>query len=215
MSITISDIKQFIYCPRVIYYSYVEPVPRKVTFKMEYSRSQHYELNQREKRRSLKRYNLLEGKRYYGVPVSSTILNLNGKLDILVDTENMEGQRYFPIECKDTDQKVQKNILYQLVAYALCIEEMTNTPVQKGYIYIIPEEKAYPVIITESQKQYIRKVTTMIRKIIHDEYYPDPRSNKRCWDCEFQRYCNDCDLPNTISLKERNRTIVQELFNKS
>lgn len=214
MSITISDIKQFVYCPRVIYYNYVEPVPRKTTFKMEYARSQHYELNQKEKRRKLRRYDLLEGKRFYGVTVSSETLNLSGKVDILIDTENKTGQRYFPIECKDTDQKIHKNILFQLSAYAMCIEEMTKTPVKKGFIYIIPEQKAYPIMITDAQKQYIRKMVSMIKKIIDDEHYPEPRSKKRCRDCEFKRYCNDCDLPSFQTIKERNMTLIKELFGK-
>lgn len=215
MSINITDIKQFIYCPRVVYYNYVEPVPRKITFKMEYARSQHYELNQKEKRRTLKRYDLLEGKRYYGPSVSSQSLNLVGKIDILIDTENKTGQRYFPIECKDTDGKIYSNILYQLAAYALCIEEMTNTPVKKGFIYIIPQQKAYPIMITDEQKLYIRKVTSMIKKIINEEYFPEPRSKKRCWDCEFQRYCNDCDLPNLAGIKEQDKLLINKLFNKN
>ncbi|WP_066367541.1 CRISPR-associated protein Cas4 [Neobacillus fumarioli] len=215
MPLKITDIKQFIYCPRVVYYNYVEPVPRKISFKMEYARAQHYELNVKEKRRTLQRYGLLEGKRYYDVTVTSNILNLSGKIDILIDTENKEGQRYYPVECKDTDQKIHKNILFQLAAYALCIEEMTNTSVKKGYIYIIPEQKAYPIIITDQHKLYIRKITWMIKKIILEDHYPEPRSKKRCWDCEFQRYCNDCDLPNLLPVKERNMELVKSLFKKS
>lgn len=212
MFINITDIKQYVYCPRVVYYNYVEPVPRKVSFKMEYARSQHYELNQKEKRRTLKRYNLVEGKRYYGLSVSSKVLNLSGKLDILIDTESEFGQRFYPVECKDTDGKIYKNIIYQLVAYAMCIEEMTNTPVKKGYIYIIPEQKAYLFHITDDQKNYVRKMVTMIRKIIQEEYYPDPRSKKRCWDCEFQRYCNDCDLPSLEAIKEKDKLLMKKLF---
>lgn len=212
MSINVTDIKQLVYCPRVIYYTYVEPVPRKVSFKMEYARSQRYELNQKEKRRTLKRYNLIEGQRLYGVTVSSDSLNLIGKLDILIDTENKNGQRYYPVECKDTDSKIHKNIIYQLAAYAMCIEEMTKTSVRKGYIYIIPKQKAYPINITDDQKNYVRKITSMIKKIIYEEYYPEPRSKKRCWDCEFQRYCSDCDLPNLNEMKERNKELMRELL---
>lgn len=212
MSINITDIKQYVYCPRVVYYNYVEPVPRKVSFKMEYARSQHYELNQKEKRRNLKRYNLVEGKRYYGLSISSEALNLSGKLDILIDTEAESGQRFYPVECKDTDGKIYKNIIYQLVAYAMCIEEMTNTPVKKGYIYIIPEQKAHLIFITDDQKRYVRKMISMIKKIIQEEYYPDPRSKKRCWDCEFQRYCNDCDLPSLEAIKENDKLLMKKLF---
>lgn len=212
MQLNIADIKQFIYCPRVIYYTYVEPVPKKVSFKMKYARKQHNELNQKEKRRGLKRYNLIDGDREFGTLVHSKELNFYGKLDILIDTHYENGQRFYPVECKDTDQKIHNNIKYQLVAYAMCLEEMTGTPVNQGYIYIIPEEKAYPIEITDEHRAYIRKMITMIHKIVHEEHYPEPRSRKRCWDCEFARYCNDFDISSREEIKERNKQMVFELF---
>jgi CRISPR-associated exonuclease Cas4 len=195
----------------VIYYNYVEPVPRKISFKMEYGRKQHYNLNQKEKRRSLKKYNLIEGKRLFGHAVHSKELNFNGKLDILIETESNDGQRYFPVECKDT-RKIFNNIKYQLAAYAMAIEEMTDTPVNTGYIYVIAEEKAYPIEITEDERDFVRKMVTMIHKIIDEEHYPEPRSRKRCWDCEFKRYCNDLDVPSGKESKERNLEMVRQLF---
>lgn len=212
MDLTASDFKQFVYCPRVIYYNYVEPVPRKTTFKMEYARREHYRLNQKEKRRGLKEYNLVEGKRYFGYPIYSKLLGFNGKLDILVDTEARKGQRYFPVECKDTDRKIYNNVKYQLAAYAMALEEMTGTRVNIGYIYIIPEEKTYPIKITEHERDYVGKMVTMIHKIVLEEYYPEPRSRKRCWDCEFKRYCNDLDVPNDEEKKARNLERVRKVL---
>lgn len=213
MELTVSDFKQFVYCPRIIYYNYVEPVPRKTTYKMGYARKEHYRLNQKEKRRGLKKYNLIEGKRHFGYPVYSEKLHFHGKLDILVDTEAETGQRYFPVECKDTDQgKIHNNIKYQLAAYAMALEEMTGTSVDRGFIYIIPGEKAYPIEIGEGERDFVRKMVTMIHKIIEEEHYPEPRSRKRCWDCEFRRYCNDLDIPNREERKEQNLEKVKRLF---
>lgn len=212
MEIRISDIKQFVYCPRIIYYNYVEPVPRKVTYKMEHSRRQHYELNRKEKRRGLKRYNLIEGVRHYGFPVKSDSLGFSGKVDIVIDTGKKGEQQYYPVECKDTDRKIFNNVKYQLTAYAMALEEMTGSAVKKGFIYVIPEQKAYPIEITEQKRDYVRKMVTSIKKIVVDEHYPDPRSRKRCWDCEFKRYCNDLDIPSMEEKRERNIERVRQLL---
>ncbi|WP_017754490.1 CRISPR-associated protein Cas4 [Calidifontibacillus oryziterrae] len=211
--LTITDLKQFVYCPRVIYYTYVQPVPKKPTFKMVYGREQHTEMNKKEKRRGLIQYKLIEGERIFGYPIRSQELGLSGKLDILIDTKNELGQRYFPVECKDTDRGIFNNIKYQLVAYAMCLEEMTGSTVSEGFIYIIPEKKAYKIIITNEQKKYVRKMISMINKIINEEHYPEPRARKRCWDCEFIRYCNDHDISSQQEQKEKNLELVKQLFN--
>ncbi|HHY73707.1 MAG TPA: CRISPR-associated protein Cas4 [Bacillus bacterium] len=211
--LTITDLKQFVYCPRVIYYTYVQPVPKKPTFKMVYGREQHAELNKKEKRRGLKQYNLIEGERIFGYPIRSLEMGLTGKLDILIDTKDENGQRYFPVECKDTDRGIYNNIKYQLVAYAMCLEEMTNSIVSEGFIYIIPEGKAHKIEITSEQKEFVRKMISMINKIIKDEYYPEPRARKRCWDCEYIRYCNDHDISSQEEQKEKNLELVKRLFN--
>jgi CRISPR-associated exonuclease Cas4 len=214
MGINITDLKQFIYCPRVVYYTYVQPVPKATTYKMQYGRQQHTELINKEKRRGLKGYELIEGDRHFGYHVHSDSLGFQGKVDILIETNEADhkGQRFFPVECKDTDRGIYNNIKYQLVAYGMAIEEMTGTPVDKGYIYIIPENKAYSIELTSDLKSYVKKMVTMIHKIIDDEYFPDPRSQKRCRDCEYRRYCNDLDIPSQSKQKEENLKKMQDLF---
>lgn len=213
MQITISDIKQFIYCPRKIYYTYVEPVPWKKTFKMKYGKEQHNELIKKEKRRNLKIYGLKEGKRYFGYTVHSEKYNLSGRLDILVECENDEaGQRYFPVECKDTDYQIHNSTKYQLIAYALVLEEQLGSLVNEGYIYIIPKNKVYTIYITDEERTYVRKVIHSIRNIIKNEHYPNPRSKKRCLACEYIRYCNDYDIPFEGEQLEKNIALVKKLF---
>lgn len=212
MHITISDIKQFVYCPRKIYYTYVEPVPWKETYKMEYGRKQHAELSKKEKRRTLRMYGLKEGKRYFGYNVHSEKYHFSGKIDILIDTFAQTGQRYFPVECKDTDNEVHNSMKYQLAAYALAIEEQFHSPVDQGFIYIIPEDKVYAIEFTKEEREYVIKIISSIRNIIEHEYYPHPRSRKRCLACEYVRYCNDYDLAFDKERFEQNVALVKKLF---
>lgn len=214
MEINVTDLKQFVYCPRVIYYTYVLPVPKMTTYKMKHGRQQHTELIKKEKRRGMNEYQLIEGDRRFGFSVHSESLRFHGKVDILIETKeaNDKGQRFFPVECKDTDRGIHNNIKYQLVAYGMALEEMTGTPVEEGFIYIIPENKVYSIELTIVLKNFVRKIVSMIHKIVDDEEFPDPRSQKRCWDCEYRRYCNDLDIPSQSKRKEENLKTIQGMF---
>lgn len=214
MELNVTDLKQFVYCPRTIYYTYVQPVPKVTTYKMKHGRQQHTELIKKEKRRGMNEYPLIEGERHFGYPVHSNSLQFYGKLDILVETKeaNDNGQRFFPVECKDTDLGIQNNIKYQLVAYGMALEEMTGTPVEVGFIYIIPENKVYTIELTEESKNYVKKMISMIHHIVEEEKFPDPRSQKRCIDCEYRRYCNDIDIPSQSKQKEDNLKMMKDIF---
>ena len=78
ISLRVSDLKQYIYCPRILYFYYVLPVPRRVTRKMEYGKMEHIEIQQLEKRRGLKPYGIMEGKRSFQISLSSTRLGMHG-----------------------------------------------------------------------------------------------------------------------------------------
>ena len=188
--IQVTDLKQYVYCPRVIYFTYVMPVNKKTTFKMEYGREQHVSERKKEDRRGFKSYDLIEGKRYFDYPVISEKLGLSGKLDLLIETEEA-SQPAYPVEMKYTYKGIRANIKYQLGAYALLLEEKYQAPINEGFIYIIPTKKAHRIIITSEMKEYAQKAVSAIHNIIEKEHFPEPRSKRRCHDCEFRKYCND------------------------
>ncbi len=97
LSLRVSDLKQYIYCPRILYYYYVMPVPRRVTRKMEYGRLEHVEIKKLEKRRGLKTYGILEGERLFNYPLNSPRLGLHGVIDMIIAT--YDGHVY-PVEFK-------------------------------------------------------------------------------------------------------------------
>jgi CRISPR-associated exonuclease Cas4 len=215
IELRVSDLKQFIFCPRYIYFTYVQPVKKYISFKMIDGREEHSQILKKERRRGLKSYGLIEGERLYGYPIYAEKLGIRGKIDMVIDTKSALGQRYYPVECKDSSRGIRNNIKYQLVGYALALEEMTGTPVNRGFIYIIPENKAYEIDITSGRKEYVRRSITMIHKIIRDEFFPEPRSQKRCWNCEMRRYCNDLDVPGRAEKKENDVERMRTLFGYS
>src|SRR5947209_8517406 len=84
----VNDLKQFEYCPRIVFYNTVMPVERKATVKMERGKQEEVRLDSLEARRSLKRYDLGTGERRFHVWLESAKLGLSGKLDLLIITPN-------------------------------------------------------------------------------------------------------------------------------
>jgi len=187
----VSDLKQYIYCPRIIYFYYVLPIPRRVTKKMEYGRLEHFEVQQLEKRRKLKAYGLLEGVRDFQVFLHSSRLKLHGLLDMAITTASGE---IYPVEFKHSISKKGLHQKYQLAAYAMLLEEKCDKPVRYGFLYLIPGKTVIPLEITVSMREHVKKVLSAIRNIIACEKIPAYiRSGKRCTDCEFKNYCADLE----------------------
>ncbi|PKM82815.1 MAG: CRISPR-associated protein Cas4 [Firmicutes bacterium HGW-Firmicutes-13] len=185
----VSDIKQYIYCPRILYFYYVLPVPRRVTRKMEYGKLEHIEIRGLEKRRKLKSYGLSGGARNFHVPLKSGRLSLHGILDMLIISDSGD---YFPVEFKHSISKQGLHQKYQLAAYAMLLQEQLRKPVRYGFIYLIPINTAVPVEITQSMREHVKKVLSAIRNVIKAEKIPEyVRSKGRCSDCEFKNYCAD------------------------
>ncbi len=87
MNLRVSDIKQYFYCPRIIYYTYCLPAPRPVTYPMQAGTVEHEALNVFERRRSLRRYGLDAGERRFHVSLKADALGLAGVLDMLIITQ--------------------------------------------------------------------------------------------------------------------------------
>lgn len=188
IKLTVTDIKQYIYCPRIIYFTYVQPVPKKTTAKMNFGKEAHSELDRLEKRRRLKTYDLAEGERKFHTRLYSGRLGLEGILDMHI----VSGRELYPVEFKDTYRGPMLNHKYQITAYAMLLEELYSLPVRKGFLYLKPLEKAIPIEITANMRLFAQEIIAKIRKLIEAEVWPrENREKKRCIDCEYRRYCAD------------------------
>jgi len=188
INLRVSDIKQYFYCQRIIYYTYCLPVPRPVTHPMQAGTVEHEVLSVFERRRSLRRYGLHEGERRFHVSLQAPLLGLAGVLDMLV----ISPERSFPVEFKYTDQRLNMNAKCQLVAYAMIVEECLGKPVECGFIYRIQKQDVTAIPVSLELRQKIPHALTGMREIIEREQMPDPpRQRGRCVECEFRRYCRD------------------------
>jgi CRISPR-associated exonuclease Cas4 len=188
IDLRVTDLKQFVYCPRIVFYQYVMPVEKKTTFKMEAGKQAEDIIDKLEQRRSLRKYRLAEGTRRFHVWLRSERLGLSGKLDLVI--ESPAG--LFPIDFKYTTGRPQKNHVYQLCGYALLLEETYQQPVSRGFVYLIPHNEAVAVELTQARKDEALAQLRVMRAMIQAEAMPDPTPvRNRCVECEYRNYCGD------------------------
>ncbi|MFZ5591100.1 MAG: CRISPR-associated protein Cas4 [Bacillota bacterium] len=187
IKLRVTDIKQYIYCPRIIYFTYVCPVRAAPTGKMAFGREAHQELDRLEKRRVLGRYQLAGARRIFHTPLHSPRLGLEGRLDMHL----LAGREVYPVEFKMAD-RFSLNHKYQLVAYAMLLEEMYRYPVRQGFVLLHPRGEVVPVEITPAAREYVRQLLEKIRLLVQRQIMPPAvRQVARCADCEYQNFCND------------------------
>ncbi|MGE4092834.1 MAG: CRISPR-associated protein Cas4 [Candidatus Binatia bacterium] len=188
IDLRVNDLKQFAYCPRIVFYQYVMPVEKKATFKMEEGKRAEVVIDKLEQRRSLRKYRLGEGTRHFHYWVRSERLGLSGKLDLLIESPC----GLFPVDFKYTTGRPQKNHLYQLCGYALLVEEVYQHPVTQGFIYLIPQAEAVVVELTAERKGETLQMLEEMRTMIQAEQMPEPTPVRgRCAECEYRNYCGD------------------------
>ena len=190
----VTDLKQYVACPRIVYYRYCLPRVRPITGLMEEGIRRHEEEDAREERRSLRNYGLSEGERSAHLALRSTKLELSGRLDLAIATPSREapGAEGVVIEYKYSEQKAGPHFVLQMAAYALLLEEAWNIPVKRGFLYSIPLRRAEPIPITAHLRKKVIQTVQNIKQIVDKEVMPDPPSSQyRCVTCEFRRFCND------------------------
>ncbi|GAB4408499.1 MAG: CRISPR-associated protein Cas4 [Thermodesulfovibrionales bacterium] len=188
IQLRVSDLKQFVYCPRVVFYNYVMPVEKSTTFKMEHGKLAEDVIDRLESRRRLKKYGLSEGKREFHRQLYSKNLGLSGKVDLLIKTTDT----YYPVDFKYTTAQPRKNHLYQLLGYAIILEDIYDCQVDRGFIYLIPKEDAVVFNLNDDLKDKVKNLLNEIRDMIASQQISEPaHSINKCLDCEYRNFCGD------------------------
>ncbi len=189
--LTVTDLKQFSYCPRILYYHTVLPQVRPVTYKMEAGIEAHISAERREKRRQLRSYGLKQGERAFNVPVWDANVGLTGEIDLLITT----ADERIPVDYKSA-RRAAPHTKLQLMAYAHLLEQSDPhaSAVTRGFLYLIPLRKAVEVRFTPALRRQLTRALQAMRRIYQQQWQPpplSPRQRARCVDCEFRRFCND------------------------
>ena len=191
---TVTDVKQYAYCPRIVFYHGCLPDIRPMTSKMEAGAESGQAEEIRELRRSLRPYGLRRGERYVDVGLASERWGLSGRVDLVIDTDdNATGQReLIPVDFKLSAGRMGDNLRLQLCAYGVILEDMWGVRVERGFVYHILARRAVAIPLSEALRSRLESALADMRVIVERERMPEPtRYRNRCLVCEFRLFCND------------------------
>ncbi|MCB0096747.1 MAG: CRISPR-associated protein Cas4 [Caldilineaceae bacterium] len=190
--IRVVDLKQYEYCPRVVYYQYCLPGVRPTTYKMAAGIVAQDRVNQLEERRGLAAYGLKTGQRHYHVSVRSEKLGCTGQVDMVIETQDNGLHRLLPVDFKLSRRQPGRHFQLQLACYAMMLEDDWGLPVAEGAIYLIPSKRVIKIPITNRLRNRAIRHLLEIHQMVHTQRVPNAtRQRSKCVNCEFRRFCND------------------------
>jgi CRISPR-associated exonuclease Cas4 len=186
--IPVTDLKQWAYCQRIVYYHRVMPGVGQPTFKMREAVAAQDLVEGLEMRRGLQAYGLAEAERLFGLWLSSPGLGLSGKTDLV-----LRGlDRVSVVDFKLTSGEVGENHRQQLAGYSLLAEEVFGLPAPVAFLYRIPDNRVFAVEISEEMRAGVRKAVAGIREMAERQILPEATEVRgRCVECEYANYCGD------------------------
>src|SRR5690625_305168 len=141
-----------------------------------------------------------------GMPIHSTKLKINGVCDVVefikndsgVELNNLDGSYLaYPVEYKRGKPKKNDADILQLVAQAMCLEEMLLCEINKGFLYYHEIKRRVEIEITNELKN---KVTNIVDKMHHyykNRYTPKVKTGPFCRNCSLQHIC----LPKLMNIR--------------
>ncbi|NOT53021.1 MAG: CRISPR-associated protein Cas4 [Deltaproteobacteria bacterium] len=176
--ILLSALNQYEYCPRRCHYIFVENVfidnEHTVEGSLLHGRADSGETSTR-----------AGTPQWRSVYLYARQLGISGKADVI---EERAGE-LIPIEYKKGKRGQWTNDALQLCAQALCLEEMTGKPVERGYLYYATTGRRQEVVFTAELRQQTLATIAAVRRLIASGDRPPNPYTPRCKGCSLSDIC--------------------------
>ena len=186
--IPVTDLKQWAYCPRIVYYHRVLPGAGKATFKMREALSAQDMIERLEMRRSLREYGWEGANRRFALWLANEIVGLSGRLDLLLEHEG----RGAVVDFKLTSGEMGDNHQMQLSGYAMLVEACYGLQVETGFLYRILDDRVFTFAETAVWKTRVAVAVAAMQELERTAWCPEPTPVRACCaECEYVNLCAD------------------------
>lgn len=133
-----------------------------------------------------------------GMPVYSKSLGINGVCDIVefykdddgVELIGHEGKyKVFPIEYKRGEPKENDIDVLQLVAQAMCLEEMLCCEIPNGALFYGETRRRFQVEISDELKSKVIDIFNEMHSYFDRRFTPKVKISKKCNACSLKDLC--------------------------
>lgn len=188
ISITPSEIIQYLYCPRFIYFEKVLGIPQYEEKSYKAMKGRHLHESKQKMNKDYLRKKIDVTEKYQEQYLTNE--KLRGKVDeVLMHGDGTAS----PLDYKFAKYKDRVFNTYktQLACYAWLIEDNFNRQVNRGYlVYTRSKSKLIEVELDDAFKEDVKDKAQAIIKIIDENYFPKAtRYKKRCIECTYRNIC--------------------------
>lgn len=188
--IIISDVLEYLFCPRFIYFMYCLDIPQHQELKYKVLRGREVHAEKRVVNPHYLRKNFGVIRREHEVFLASRDLQIKGIVDEVLFLDDGTAA---PFEYKFAEfkQGVFSTYRYQSVLHALMIQESFGVAVNRGFIcFVRSNDHVEEVQFSEKDFEQGRQVVQDILDIIETGHYPKrTRTASRCADCCYRNIC--------------------------
>jgi CRISPR-associated exonuclease Cas4 len=135
-------------------------------------------------------------RRLTGIPVWSDRLGIYGICDVVEISQTGPAT---PIEHKIGAHRPGGPAEMQVVAQAMCLNEMLDQNATVGYVYSHADRRRHPVHLTDALIRSTEEMARALHVMISDARVPAPVNDSRCRRCSLQDSC----LPNLAASAPR------------
>lgn len=140
------------------------------------------------------------------LPLYSDKYGLVGRADVVEFSE--DGTPY-PVEYKQGKRQKKIHDEVQLIGQALCLEEMTGKPVEKGAIFHHKSRRRREVVIDDTARAHVIGLIDEVQALLASGKLPPPVEDRSlCRACSLQETCQ----PDLLAQSRRISELQDQLF---
>lgn len=132
------------------------------------------------------------------MPVQSRRLRVSGICDVVEFIKDPDGvelfgvdgtYRAYPVEYKRGKPKKGDEDIIQLVAQAMCLEEMLVCHIDRGYLFYNEIKRRVEVPITDELKDQVIRMAEEMHQYYERRHTPKVKTGLFCKNCSLQHIC--------------------------
>ena len=190
VKIPISLVRQYLFCPRIPYYTFILGIKPSIPLWVKQGTDFHNNEVRLFKRRVLNKFGINDPNVNYELSLESKTLKLYGVCDLaLIDKNNGAI-----VEFKLDKRSLHRGAYIQLAAYSIALEEMYGVTVNTSFFVVGTRCKSIPIKIDQKLRNQLFETVEKMQKILDYGLLPHSSANEvQCGQCEFITRCNDRD----------------------
>lgn len=132
------------------------------------------------------------------LPVVSHELKIQGKCDVVELQPDDNGYYFskydkkykvFPIEYKRGKPKTDLSDTMQLLAQAMCLEEMMGLTINEGACFYFETRRRENIIFTNELREKLKEMLEEMNNYYSRKYTPKVRKSNKCKSCSLRDLC--------------------------